>query len=117
MGAALRFAHVLEGADDLDAANRFGSPYFRTEQVAPVRRLVTRNEREQRRAIFCELVRPRGATATVARAWGVSDTVVRKVRDGLAPLTDERIAALPASMRAALDHGLSGPVQLRLEGI
>jgi len=79
--------------------------------------LVTRNEREQRRAVFCDLLKRRGTLATVARAWGVSDAQVRRVRDGLAPLTDERIAALPAGLRAAVEARLAAPIQLRLSGI
>lgn len=116
MGAAQR-VHVQQGADDLDAAKPCALSILRTGQTASVSRLVTRSEREQRRAVFCQLLRQRGAAAKIAEAWEVSPTMVRRVRDGLAPLTDERIAALPRSMRVALELALLGPVQLRLGGL
>lgn len=113
---ALRLGHVNEGADDLGAAKPYGLPNFRTGQTFPDAWVATRNEREQRRAVFCDLLKRRGAAASVARAWDVTEAVVRKVRDGLAPLTDERIAALPPPLRAAVAARLAAPIQLRLQG-
>lgn len=116
MGAAVRF-HTEQGADDLAVANPVGLSISRPESASSVTRLVTRSEKEQRRAVFCSLLERRGTIAAVARAWGVSDAVVRRVRDGLAPLTDERVAALPAATRAAFERRMAAPIQLRLEGI
>lgn len=114
---ALCVRHTEQAADDLGGANPVGSSNLRPESASSVTRLVTRSEKEQRRAVFCGLLERRGTIAAIARAWGVSDAVVRRVRDGLAPLTDERIAALPAATRAAFERRMAAPIQLRLEGI
>lgn len=49
--------------------------------------------------------------AKVARSWGVTPPVVDKVRDGRAPLTPARIAALPLSLRRALEAAAANDVQ------
>lgn len=115
---ALRLEHVPEGAADLGAAKQLGKSISQTERPGSVTRIITRSEREQRRAIFCEvLATRRGVAAEVARAWGVTDPVVQKVRRGTAALSDEKLLALPAWMRAFFDEQLAEPVQLRLEGL
>ena len=55
-----------------------------------------------------------GAVARIARAWDVSDSVVRRVRDGEAPLTDSRIRALPRAQREHLFEVLDATAQLSL---
>jgi hypothetical protein len=118
MGALrLHSGHAEERADDLDSAKPYAKPNLRTGQLASVSRIITRSEKEQRRAAFCEALRQRGAAAEVMRAWGVTETVVRKVKKGHATLTDERLLALPPSIRAAIERSLAAPVQLRLEGL
>lgn len=51
---------------------------------------------------FVALLTEYGMRAKVARSWSVSPSVVDKVREGRAPLTAGRIAALPPSVFAAL---------------
>ena len=114
---AARVLHDSDGALDLGAAQDVGLPIFLPERAATVSRLITRAEREQRRAVFCELLKRRGTIAIVARAWGVSDAQVRRVRDGLAPLSDERLNTLPKHIRAAVEGRLAAPIQLRIPGL
>lgn len=114
--SAARVLHVNEGADDFGAVTPFGSAIFRTGQTFS---FLTKAERDVRHAAFADLLadgRRRGAVASIARAWGVSDTMVRRVRDGLSPLTDERVSALPAGLRAAFEERVAAPIQLRLTG-
>lgn len=76
---------------------------------------LSKAERERRRLAFGSLFAARGVRAKIARAWDVSPTIVDRVRDAgpdnLA-LTNERLLALPPSMRAAVLATLAGPVQL-----
>lgn len=76
-------------------------------------RLLT-GERDRRAAAFVEVCARYGAVARIARAWGVSDSVVRKVRDGDAPLTGSRIRALPRAQREQLFKVLDASAQLSL---
>lgn len=75
-------------------------------------RLLSLPERERRWAAFVEVCERRGALTRIADAWSVSPTVVRKVRDGLAPLTDSRIRALPEAQRRHLFEVMSANSQL-----
>ena len=50
--------------------------------------------------------------ARIARAWDVSDQVVYNVRDGVSPLSDDRILALPRAQREHLYEVLSATAQL-----
>lgn len=114
MGA---LAHVRNGADDCPDSSV--SPFqisgtAQTERVASVHQLVPLNERAFRHAAFEPLCRSHGALSAIARAWGVDKKVVTRVRDGLAPLTDDRIDALPKAIRARFDAALVGDLQLSL---
>ena len=91
-------------------------PAVRTDQKVrtghPFRLLA--GERDRRAAAFVVVCARYGALARIARAWGVSDSVVRKVRDGDAPLTDSRIRALPRAQREHLFAVLDASAQLSL---
>ena len=114
MAGAAAACHVIEVADDLDAAKPCRSLFSGTAQTFS---FLTAAERDARRAAFVAVLsdgRRRGALAEVAKSWGKSTALVKRVRDGLAPLTDERIAALPPGLRAAVEARLAAPIQLRL---
>lgn len=116
MGAALRFAH--SGQDD-DSAR---APAVRSENKVPtgypfsgeVVRLLTAPERGRRAGAFGVVCERYGAMSRIARSWGVSPTMVARVRDGLAPLTDDRIRALPRAQREHLFEVLADTAQLSL---
>ena len=111
MGA--RVLHVQQLGDaPLVATVRFERD-LRTGQVV---RLLSLPERQRRQDAFAVICERRGAMARIADAWAVSPTVVRKVRDGLAPLTDERIRALPDAQRRHLFEVLADTAQLSLPG-
>lgn len=81
MGAALRLGHVLQDADSQSF------PAVRTDQKVRTGhpfKLLT-GERDRRTAAFVVVCERYGAVTRIARAWDVSDSVVRKVRDGDAP--------------------------------
>lgn len=50
----------------------------------------------------------------LARTLGVSETIVRGLRNGSRPLRDDRISLFGPRLRAAFDEALRGPVQLTL---
>jgi plasmid maintenance system antidote protein VapI len=50
----------------------------------------------------------------LARLLGVSETIVRGLRNGTRPLRDDRIAQFGPRLRAAFGEALRGPVQLKL---
>lgn len=56
----------------------------------------------------------RTTNGQLARALGVSETVVRGLRSGARPLRDDRIQHFGPRLRAAFDRALRGPVQLTL---
>lgn len=73
-------------------------------RIVPLRaKTVTERADTERHLAFVEALSQRGMRAKVARSWGVTPPVVDKVRDGRAPLTPARIAALPPSLRRALE--------------
>lgn len=111
MGAAERLSHVPEAEGSGHVATVRTCEKVRTGQII---RLLSQPERERRKAAFSTVCERYGAIARIARAWGVSDSVVRKVRDGLAPLTDDRIRALPRAQRAHLFEVLDASAQLSL---
>lgn len=79
-----------------------------TERADTARHLETCSPAEHRR--FVELLSEYGTRAKVARSWGVTPPVVDKVRDGRAPLSPARIAALPPSLRRALEAAAANDV-------
>ena len=56
----------------------------------------------------------RTTNGQLARALGVSETVVRRLRSGARPLRDDRVSLFGPRLRAAFDEALRGPVQLTL---
>lgn len=72
-------------------------------------------ERDRRTAAFQTVCERYGAISRIARSWGVSITMVVRVRDGLAPLTDERIRALPRAQRERLFNVLAETSQLSFQ--
>lgn len=115
--SAARVLHIQQGADDAGAVTPCPKSISGTAQTFS---FLTAADRDVRRAVFVAILadgRRRGAIASVARAWGVSTTMVKRVRDGFAPLTDERISALPVGLRAAVEALLTQPVQMRLPGL
>lgn len=125
MGAALRLDHAEEAQTASVARHRYTTSDLCTGQInsasAPVVNLA--DERETRRRAFEELLSSHGAVTLIAEAWGVSRTIVYRVRDGEAPLSDKRIEKLPDALRGRFGflHRLEArrrahrlPVQLTL---
>lgn len=113
----LRFAHSEQDADALDGAKPCRSSISGIAQVFSIPPV---SEREARRAAFVAVLndgRRRGALTEVAKAWGTSVAKVKHVRDGNAPMRDDHIAALPRSMREAVEARLAAPIQLRLANL
>ena len=110
-------ARVLHVQDDADLASSrvVGSrSNILTGQAIPGRlfKLLSAPERARRQAAFEIVCARRGAMARIARAWDVSDQVVYNVRDGVSPLSDDRILALPRAQREHLHEVLSATAQL-----
>lgn len=109
-------AHAPQGAPGILTPSGDGSR--KSVTGADVLPFLSRDERERRRLAFGSLFNGRGVRARIARAWDVSPTIVDRVRDagpeGLA-LTNERLAALPPSMRAAVLDALRGPLQMSFD--
>lgn len=108
MGAALRVGHSGQDDDSARAPAVQGEPKVCTGR--PFRLL--NGERDRRAAAFCVVCERYGAMSRIARSWGVSITMVVRVRDGLAPLTDDRIRALPRAQREHLFEVLASNSQL-----
>ena len=106
-------AHASQAASPIQTPS--GDEARKSVTYAEVLPLLSRGERERRRLAFGSLFNGRGVRAKIARAWDVSPTIVDRVRDAgpenLA-LTNERLVALPPSMRAAVLAMLVGPLQL-----
>lgn len=76
---------------------------------------LTRLERDARASALDVAMREtRTTNGQLARALGVSETIVRGLRNGSRPLRDDRIAQFGPRLRAAFTGALRGPVQLRL---
>lgn len=113
MGAALRVGHAIEDADSARAPAVQGGPKVCTGRKFSERPFKLLNgERDRRAAAFCVVCERYGAMSRIARSWGVSITMVVRVRDGLAPLTDDRIRALPRAQREHLNKVLEETSQL-----
>ena len=110
MGAALRVGHVQQ---DAGSQSFPGVPTSNKVRTGHPFKLLT-GERDRRTAAFVEVCARYGAVSRIARAWRVNDSVVRRVRDGLAPLTDDRIRALPRAQREQLFKVLDASAQLSL---
>ena len=111
-------AHALKAASPIQTPS--GDEARKSVTYAEVLPFLSKDERERRRLAFGSLFAARGVRAKIARAWDVSPTIVDRVRnidnapDGLA-LTNERLLALPPSMRAAVLDALRGPLQLSFD--
>lgn len=114
MGAALRLGHAYEDADSAGARVVRSRSNILTGQAIPGRlfRLLSAPERARRQAAFEIVCARRGAMARIARAWDVSDQVVYNVRDGVSPLSDDHILALPRAQREHLYEVLDETSQL-----
>ena len=113
---AARVLHVVQDAESERLPVVRPRPKNLTGQATTGRlfKLLSAPERERRHAAFVEVCRRHGAMSRIARAWDVSDQVVYNVRDGLAPLTDDRIRALPRAQREHLFEVLDASAQLSL---
>lgn len=109
-------AHALKAASPIQTPS--GDEARKSVTYAEVLPFLSKDERERRRLAFGSLFAARGVRAKIARAWGVSPTIVDRVRDAgpdnLA-LTNERLCALPPSMRAAVLDALRGALQLSFD--
>lgn len=110
MGAALRVRHANQDAGSQSFPAVRSDPKVRTGHPF---KLLT-GERDRRTAAFCVVCERYGAMSRIARGWGVSITMVVRVRDGFAPLTDDRIRALPKKQRGHLFEVLDATAQLSL---
>lgn len=76
---------------------------------------VPRLERDARASALDSAMREtRTTNGQLARVLGVSETIVRGLRNGTRPLRDDRIAQFGPRLRAAFGEALRGPVQLTL---
>ena len=113
---AARVLHVVQDAESGKPAEVQGFSKVCTGRAfsGEVVKLLTNVERARRAAAFSVVCERYGAMSRIARAWGVSVTLVARVRDGLAPLTDDRIRALPRAQREHLFEVLDASAQLSL---
>ena len=108
---ALRLGHVQQREDDLDDVT---VRVFQQNRTGQVFRLLSKPERARRAVAFEVVCERHGAQTRIAKAWKVSPSMVARVRDGLSPLTDERIRKLPQSQRDHLFEVMSANAQLTL---
>lgn len=74
-----------------------------------------RLERDARASALDSAMREtRTTNGQLARMLGVSETIVRGLRNGTRPLRDDRISQFGPRLRAAFGEALRGPVQLTL---
>lgn len=109
-------AHALKAASPIQTPS--GDKARKSVTYAEVLPFLSKDERERRRLAFGSLFAARGVRAKIARAWSVSPTIVDRVRDAgpeSLALTNERLLALPPTMRAAVLDALRGPLQLSFD--
>lgn len=113
---ALRLGHEQQVADDSGAVTvrLFRESHTGQAFTGRVFRLLSQPERARRAAAFETVCERHGAIARIARTWAVSPSMVARVRDGLSPLTDERVRKLPQAQREHLFQVLDANAQLSL---
>lgn len=100
-------------AIDLSIVTRPTPHKPRTERACSIADLAAAKSRRAV-ALSIALVATQTSNVQLARALGVDERIVRDLRAGRRPLTDERVALFGQRLRAAYDAALREGVQLPL---